>query len=165
MTLIVEDGTGLTNADSYASLEAANARADALGNAAWPDLDEEVQEQRLRKATIYITQAYRTRWGGTRLLRTQALDWPRYGVEADGWCVESTIVPTEVVNACIDLAFDANIDTLNPNQTRALIRKKVGPIEKEWSPNASQATKYRAIDMTLAPYLMGSGVNVRLVRA
>lgn len=167
MPFTPETGAGLPNATSLASVEAADDRAEALGmaDADWLDLDEEVKEQRLFKATNYMTGAYRTRWKGTRLLRTQALDWPRYGAEADGYCVESNIVPAEVVAACIDLAFNPAIDALAPDQTRGIVREKVGPLETEYDRYAPQATQYRAIDMMLAPFLKGSSAMASLVRA
>lgn len=164
MALVHEDGTGKSDAESLASVAAADARAAALGNAAWPVLTTAVKEQRLRKATIFMLQTYRGRWAGLRVHQTQAQDWPRSWVEVDGFAVASDIVPSEVVNACIDLAFNTDIDNLNPDLDRAIIREKVGPLETEYSPHSPQATRYRAIDMALAPYLTGSSAMARLVR-
>lgn len=164
MTLIVEDGSGLATAESYISVADTDARHTALGNAAWTG-DTATKEAALRRATQYMEQAYRTRWTGTRLLRDQALSWPRYGVEVDGYYVESTIVPADVANACADLALRALTGDLNADQTRGVLRKKIGPLETEYDPYSSQSTRFRAIDMALAAYLTGSSASVRLVRA
>lgn len=165
MTLIVEDGTGLANAESYASVTDANTRLGNLGYTNWTTLTTTEREQALRRATEYMEQAYRGRWKGTKLLRAQALSWPRYGAEADGWDINSTTVPADVVNACIDLAFKAAAGDLNADLSRAVIREKVGPLETEYAAYGTEATRYRAIDMALSPYLAGGGATVRLVRA
>ena len=165
MTLIVEDGTGLSSAESYISVADATARRVAFGSAIWNDLSEAEMEQALRRATAYMGQAYRGRWKGARLTRDQALDWPRYGVCVDGFDVPSTEVPLDIANACADLAFRAAAGDLAPDLERAIIREKVGPLETEYSAYSPQSPRYPAIDMELAPYLSGSSAMARVVRA
>lgn len=155
MTLVVETGTGSATADSYASLEQAEARHNALGSA-WAGSDT-AKEQALRRATVFMEQAYGERWKGTRLLRAQALSWPRYGVIAREYPVESNIVPVEVVNTCIDLALKATAGDLYPDQTRAVKREKVGPLETEYADYAAPGIKYASSDAALAPYLRWQG--------
>lgn len=165
MTLIVEDGTGLSTSESFISVANADARIAALGlsSTEWTALDATGKEQALRRATSHLEGLYRDRWKGTRLLRTQALSWPRYGAVVDEWQIESTLVPTDIANACAELAFKAAAGDLAPDIERAVIREKVGPLETEYSATAPQATNYRAISLKVAPYLRGSGT--RLVRA
>ena len=165
MALIVEDGTGRSDAESYASVAQADARLAALGMTTWASNTVTLErEQALRRATEYMEQRYRSQWKGTKLLRAQALSWPRYGAQADGYSIDSTVVPTDIVNACIDLAFKAAQGDLNADVTRTVIREKVGPLETEYAPHGPQSTQYRSIDMALAPYLGGGGMN-RLARA
>jgi hypothetical protein len=164
MTLVVEDGSGISTAESYISVAAAGTRHTNLGNTAWTGTDA-AKESALRRATAHMEQAYRTRWKGTRLTRAQALSWPRYGAIADGWDVPSTEVPTDVANACADLALKALADELAPDVTRVAIREKVGPLEREYSPYSPQSPQYRAVDLALAPYLFGGASTSRLVRA
>lgn len=165
MTLITENGTGLANAESYISVADADARHAAFGNTAWATFDTSAKEVALRQSTSYMVQAYRERWAGCRVNSTQALDWPRYGVVVDGYSVASDSVPTDIANACADLALKASTAPLAPDIERAIIRDKTGPLETEWSPYASQVTRYRAIDGMLSPYLTGGGAMARLVRA
>ncbi len=154
MSLIVETGTGSSTAESYASVAQADTRLANLGMTTWASGTVTAErEQALRRATAYMEQAYRNRWKGTRLLRVQALSWPRYGVCADGYPVDSTVVPDAVVNACIDLAFKAAAGDLNPDLTKTIVREKVGPLETEYSPHSPDATRYRSIDQALEPYL------------
>lgn len=162
--LVVEDGLGRSDAESYISVADADARQSGLGNAAWAG-DETAKEQALRRATAYIEQRYRQRWRGTKLLRDQALSWPRYGAVVDGWDVASNVVPVEVANACADLAVKALTETLNEDQTRGIVRDKVGPIETEYDAYAPQAKRFVAIDQMLAPYLTGGGSFRRVMRA
>lgn len=161
---MVETGAGLSNAESYISVADADSRHSAIGNTAWTGTDA-AKEAALRRATAYMEGAYRQRWRGTKLMREQALSWPRYGAVVDGWYVESTIVPAEVANACADLALKALSADLAPDLERGIVREKVGPLETEYDPFGSQTKRYRAIDMALAAYLTGSGANVRLIRA
>ena len=163
MALVVEDGTGLSTSESYISVANADARHTNLGNTAWTGTDA-AKEAALRKATEYLEQRYASRWRGTRLLRAQALSWPRYGAIVHDYSIESTIVPDVVANACADLALKTLSETLNADLERGIAREKVGPIETEFDPYSSQAKRYPAIDQMLAPYLQGGGSS-RLVRA
>lgn len=165
MSIVVEDGSGVANAESYISVAGADTRLAALGMTNWADLTTTEKEQALRRATSFIEGAYRDRWKGTRLLRAQSLSWPRYGVVVDGFPVESTVVPVDVANATAELAFRAAAGDLNADQTRGIVREKVGPLETEYDRYAPQATQYRSIDAMLAPYLSGGGGMARLVRA
>ena len=163
MALVTDNGTGQATAESYASVAYADARHTAFGNTAWTGTDA-VKEQALRRATAYMTQAYRGRWTGNRTTAAQALDWPRWGVMLEGFPVASNAIPADIANACADLALKALADDLAPDLTRAIIREKVGPLETEYSAYSSQATSYRAVDMALAAYLMGSSAMATLVR-
>lgn len=162
MALVVEDGTGLSTAESYISVSDADARHTALGNTAWTGADS-VKEAALRRATQYMEQAYRLRWLGMRVKADQALSWPRVIMEAvDGWWLDSDIVPADVANACADLALKALSETLNEDLTRGVVRQKIGPLEKEYDRFSPQAKRYPAITQMLAPYFASA---IRLVRA
>lgn len=164
MALIVEDGSGLAAAESYISVADADARHAAFGNAGWTGT-EPAKEQALRRATAYMLQAYRDRWSGSRRTTTQALCWPRNDVTIDRYSyVDFDTVPDAVAAACADLALRALTDDLNPDLTRGIVRERVGPLETEYDRHAPQSTRYRSIDMMLAPYLTGGGAMLRLSR-
>jgi len=164
MTLIVENGSGLSTAESFASVSAADTRLAAQGNTNWAGLTTTEKEQALRRATQYMEQAYRQRWQGSRLNGTQALSWPRSWVTVDGYAVASDSVPADIANACIDLAFKAAAGDLNADLSPPVIREKVGPIETEYAAHGPERTRYPAIDMMLAPYLGRGGASYQLVR-
>lgn len=166
MTIVVEDGTGKINAESYISVADATTYHAARGNAAWAALaTDAVREQSLRKATEYMGQVYRLRWKGARYTTTQALDWPRSNVYVDSATViENDDVPVEVVRACAEYALKASAATLYADEDRAAIREKVGPIETEYSAFSSQTKRYPSIDALLAPYLSGGNGQYLVAR-
>jgi hypothetical protein len=173
MTLIVEDGTGLPNAESYASVASADAQMAALGITIWSGLVTEEKEQALRRATQYMEQAYRLRWHGYRTTNVQALSWPRSEVpipDSPGrfagyyTYVDEYSVPSEVSRACIDLAVRAAAGELLADQSQQVTREKIGPIETEYTPYGTQAKQYPAITSLLAPYFQYAPGTVTAVR-
>lgn len=174
MALIVEDGSGLPNAESYLSVADANDYHKKRGNTAWSDLSTEDKEICLRRATDYMVQVYRLNWAGVRKEDIQALDWPRYLVprldaEALYSYYEEDEVPTEVKNACAELALRAISGDLAPDLDRLTKREKLDKIEIEYDTvNGLPYKKYRAIDNMLRPLMKAGGMNtnsVDLVRA
>lgn len=165
MTLVVEDGSGLSTAESYISVSDAETRLGNLGDTTFVASTTAEKEQALRKATEYLEQRFRQSWKGTKLTKAQALSWPRYGAIVDGWDVDSDIVPSAIANATADLALTSLTETLNPDTTRAVIREKVGPLETEYSEFSPQSTQRVSINQALAPYIRGGGGNVWLMRA
>jgi hypothetical protein len=159
MAIVVEDGTGKSDAESYISVADADTRHSNLGNTAWASLATATKEQNLRNATNYMIQKYRTLWQGSRVLSTQALDWPRYYVTVDGFDVDYDTVPTDIANACADLALKAESGDLLADLSREVIRSKIGPLDKTFSQGSTEDTRYRSVDLMLAPYLGGYSEN------
>lgn len=163
MALVVEDGTGRADAESYCSVAAATAYHAARGNAAWAALaDDTVREQLLRKATGFMASYG---WKGTRVAGAQALDWPRIGVAANGFLVPSDVVPLAVQQACAELALRAASADLAPDLGPLATRVKVGPIEEEYAEGGRQSTVYVAVSIMLGAYLAGGSGSISLVRA
>ena len=168
MSLICEDGSGKSDSESYISVADASSYHTARGNTAWAALaTDALREAALRRATDYMRQAYRSRWQGYKVNEDQALDWPRYDVEVEGYAIDSDIVPTEIKNACAELALRASAADLNPDLTQGVAREKVGQIEVEYDKASPQFTRYRAIDALLSPYLKagGGGCSMGLIRS
>ncbi|HEU4727677.1 MAG TPA: DnaT-like ssDNA-binding protein [Kofleriaceae bacterium] len=73
--------------------------------AAWIALDDTTASQTLVAATRYID---RLAWKGTATGVLNGaptfLQWPRSGVFIDGVAIDSTTVPTDITNACFELA-------------------------------------------------------------
>ena len=173
MALIVEDGTIVAGAESYATVAQANAYHTARGNSAWELLDDvDAKEPALRKATAYMVQMYRARWKGFRVSAAQPLDWPRMNVVLDdgpyaygySTVLAINVVPQEVRDACAEFALRASVADLAPDLERAAQVETVGPISVTYDPASAESVRYRALDALLAPYLKGSSMNATLVR-
>lgn len=173
MSLIVESGAGLPNAESYISAADADTYHANRGNAAWAALDTAGKEQALRAATDYMRQTYRLRWIGMRVTITQALDWPRAWVpivDSPGGYhgfpnyLALDVVPPEVVSACAELALRASAAPLLPDVGPQVTREQVGPVSVDYLPGGRQTLHFAAVDALLAPWLKGRG-SVLVARA
>lgn len=135
MALIIEDGTGLSNADSFVSIADADAYHAAIGNSTWTGTDE-VKEQALRRASRFLSDSFK--WKGYPVRgRDQSLAWPRFYVEdSEGYGIDSDEIPSEITKATNELALLELITpgTMTPTVTLSerVKREKVGPLEVEY---------------------------------
>lgn len=174
MSIIVEDGTGLSTAESYISVADATTYFTNIGNTTWAAIaTDALREAALRKATDFMLGRYRSRWNGTRKTTTQALDWPRslvpikdapdlYGGSPSYY--DDASVPNDVKVACASLALRAASADLLADQARTKLSVTVGPISTTYDPVSSQDKKYREIDSRLAPYMSTSSMQAEMVR-
>lgn len=135
MALIVEDGTGKTDAQSYVDLTYVNSYFAARAVGAWTGADA-VKEAAIIRAMDYLE----THWQflGTKQYpgNPQALEWPRVGIY-DELGQEVTGIPDRLKRAVAEYAVRALAAPLAPdpltNQTGQVKRKreKLGPIEEE----------------------------------
>lgn len=158
--MTVEDGTGKTNANSYASLEEANAYHLLRGNADWTGADD-VKEAALIRATSYIDGAYSDSWPGYRSTGTQSLDWPRNeAIDVDGY--HQSGVPTAVKVATIEAALvelvSAGVLTEAQERGGAIISETVGPISTTYANNAPSSTVYPVIKLALSRLVQPVGM-------
>jgi hypothetical protein len=172
MTLIVESGVALPDAESYASVAQADAYHEARGNSQWSLLSDVEKEHALRRATDYMLQMYRTKWKGVRASLNQALDWPRLEVRLDdvgfgriAAYVPYNTVPQQVIQATAEMALRAAAGELAPDLQRTVAEKTIGPIKTVYAAGAPEYVRYRAIDMLLKPLLASGGMAIRLERA
>src|SRR6478735_3539090 len=106
LVLVKEDGTGLANANSYASAADGDAYHDGhLYATAWTVATLANKEKALVFATRLIDAEYQ--FNGVKAVETQALQWPREACldpdTEDGWAT-SDVVPTSVRDATCELA-------------------------------------------------------------
>ena len=167
MALIVEDGTGKADAESYCSVADASTYHTNRGNTAWASLaSDTVREQLLRKATDYIEQMYSQSWQGERVDNIQALSWPRSGVVYDGVSVSNSIIPQSLINATAEMALRAAAGELEEDLTRGVLREKVGTLEVEYDAKSPERKRYVAVENMLKPLFSNqSNMYVGLNRA
>ena len=170
MAFVVETGAGVANANSYASVAAADAYATDRGIDNWISQTTTEKQRALIKATDYLEAVYREAWKGYRVTATQGLSWPRCEVVVDTFPVEANIVPGAVVNACVEMALRATTGTaLIEDQGQTVKREKVDVIEVEYADYSDPTKRYPAINSMLQPYLLSSGATagfqqMRIVR-
>lgn len=109
MAFIVEDGSEVPNANSYASVAFADSYfTDRGGNTVWDALSTTDKETALVKATDYIDMRFKLMFIGCRKSRDQSLHWPRLNaVQADGWWITSDEVPVDLQKATVEYALQA----------------------------------------------------------
>lgn len=170
MALVVEDGTGLSSAESYVTVADFASYHAARGK---PDLDDddEAAEAALRRATAYIDGRYRARWPGYRTHgRSQALAWPRRAViDGEGNAVADDEVPSELIAATCEAAARelASPGALLPDSdgTR-IVSETVGPISTTWADDGYRSLpEIPVIDRLVANLLTGSGSTKFAMRA
>lgn len=164
MALVVEDGTGLPDAEAYISVADTDAYFSARGNTAWAALSTDQKEQALRLGADYMGQVYGPRWCGERATSTQALDWPRI----DACSIASDVVPVAVKRANAELAVrSATSGALLADAGAQVKQETVGPISVTYADGARQYVKYQAVDATLAAagLLCKGGSQIPVVRA
>lgn len=167
MALVVEDGTGLADAESYISEAEADIFHEKRGNTAWDKVLD--KEAALRKATDYMQGKYAGKWSGYRTTLTQALDWPRTNVrlkDSSSYHLyyASDVVPIAVKRACALLALRAASGTLLADQGQKKVSVTVGPISTTYDTSSPVTTKYLEVDNMLEPYFTVSGGGITLVR-
>lgn len=150
MSLVVEDGSGLATAESYATVDELRTWASARGVTV--SADDTGCEQALRAAAQWIDT--RWRYKGVQLTADQVLEFPRSGlVDWSGRAV--TGVPKRVKDAACELAYRAATGTsLMPDAERSAYAKSktVGPISVTYADGAPQSTTFVAVERLLQPY-------------
>ena len=94
--MIVENGTGLIDSNSYCSIEYSDDYFTSHGVSKWESLEESEKEVLLVKATDFIDNVYD--WNGIKSTAEQALNFPRTDLfTKDGYEVEG--IPKQLKDA------------------------------------------------------------------
>lgn len=114
MAFLVDDGTGLENANSYATVEAFKEYLGDRGRDIAGLADEKIQ-QLLIRGSFALDNTYSQRWRGDRASYTQGLDFPRTGAEFnDGTAIAG--IPRVVKFAAIEFAYRENSSAVVPDK-------------------------------------------------
>lgn len=133
--LIVEDGTGKPDAESFATAADLVIYAGKFG-ATIPSTEPE-QEALLRNAAL---QMQAMDWKGCRANYGQALSWPRKGVEVDGEILQSNYIPARIQYGQMALAGEMHADAIDPPEQRQgpVVRERVeGAVDVQYAEMAS----------------------------
>jgi hypothetical protein len=188
MALIVEDGTGFVDSESYISVADAAAYHVARNNDAWASGADVAWEGALRRATEWIDANYRARFSGYRTKsRAQALEWPRtsayYVDRVNGpspyyagsagfgfWtAIAANAIPVELQRATAEAALRELVrpGSLRPDVTPGKLYKSVaisGSVSVTYADTSAEGQKLFAsiigdiIYPLLDPSVMSSGM-------
>jgi len=111
MTIVVEDGTKPSGANSYISEANCKIYLDLRGLTEWGLESTENKQASLIRATDYLESNFKNRWQGFKTSSDQSLSFPRYDVyDEDGYYFSETEIPQELIDAQCLLANKAILD-------------------------------------------------------
>lgn len=158
MALIVEDGSGVANANSYVSVAEYRAYATPRG-VSLPASDSEVETQLILAMDYLEVQC----WRGIATYDDQSLAMPREQIYISGSLIADDVIPNKIKFAQMQLALQVNngvdlMPTVVGGASGAVIREKVGPLETEYaSSNVGTQPYFKSINALLGPYLCSPG--------
>jgi hypothetical protein len=136
MALIIEDGSGVEGANSYATVD------QLVEYATSRDLKipDEVADQEvlLLRAMDYL-ESYEMNWYGEKLAIDQNLSWPRMSYWNYWYAAIAPYIPPQLIKAQIVIAIESQEVELFPTRSatsRATVRNTVGPITVEYANTA-----------------------------
>jgi hypothetical protein len=163
VTFNVEDGSGETNSNSYCTIEFADdylSIKSASFTTTWDALTDEQKENALMWGSRVLDQ--RARWVGTRAHTDQAMGWPRIGArDRDGFIVADDIVPLQVQQAAVEMAFHLITEDVDPSAPGAgssggIKRLKAAVLEIEYQDNAVITPNYFPVGLNSLLFPLGS---------
>ena len=171
MALIVEDGSGKSDADSYISL--VDARAWALKYGYSLSIDDDEADVQLRKGAVDV-DLFEGSFAGERLNDTQSLAWVRknaYKCSGHNQIpIESDTVPNEAKYAQVIYAdaYNKNI-TVRANDDGLAVNSKevVGAVKVSYFDNGKTGKSIEiteATDMLSNLLCVGNSLSMRTVR-
>lgn len=155
MTIVLEDGSVVNNANSYVTVEEADNYFTLRNNSEWLSLENAQKVALIVSAVDYIELRYSRRFIGAAKSPGQALSWPRVNTGLH------EVIPTALKKAVFEYAIIAKNGPLAPNPkydesgvpliTR---REKVGPLETEYR-HPSLLDGYQMTDWRSYPFADG----------
>ena len=137
MTLIIEDGAGKTDAESYATADELALYAVKFGVVIPADVP--AQEALLRRAALAMDGMT---WKGRKTRSEQALSWPRREVHLDGENKAANYLPARIQYGQMALAAEIHQDDIDPIDKRkgaVTLERVEGAVTREYAtiPNTS----------------------------
>ena len=140
ITLVVENGTGLPDANSYCDLDYAVEYCTMKGYTDWLKLSENEQKIFIIRGTEFVDNFYT--WKGIRHRQSQSMAFPRDDIyDDDRYPVDG--IPDKLKKACIEAAFlnassSANTLFSTKDENGKVKKQKVDTLEVEYF-NAEQS--------------------------
>lgn len=137
--LIIEDGTGVEAAESYATAEELARYAVKFG--ATIPAEQVAQEALLRRAALAMDGMT---WKGRKSASEQALAWPRREIRLDGENKPERYLPARIQYGQMALAAEIHADDIDPIDKRkgAVTKEKVdGAVEREYATISNKSSR------------------------
>lgn len=159
MALTVEDGSVVTDADSYLSL--ADARTLATNYGITLNTDDTTAEQQLRKAYRYMVNNYEPTFQGVRVNESQTGSFPRKYVYVRTFLIASDAIPSDIKLAQVYVAgaVESGLDDNTVKSTANLASFSVDGVYSESYDTSSQAPSVQRVptaEQILQPYMTNS---------
>lgn len=160
MALIIENGTGVEDANTYVSVE--EARDIAATRGLTLSASETELSAQLVSSADRIT-SYEGRFSGARINGTQGLSYPRSRSYRYGSIYPDNSIPKELKLAQVMLAslLEEGVEIWSTSSA-GIKREKVGPLETEYSDSAAESVgnpDLPIIESILDPLFIQMGVN------
>lgn len=173
MALTVEDGTIVTGAQSYVSIDEANAYHTAMQNTDWDNLADAEKETALTLATRSVDQLYGERYMSVVRSETQKLLFPRSAFyDRHFRYVSDTTIPQALKDAVCEIAYlyATGVDIFpaeNTDNTVGSYSVTLGSISESTTyrqaKNIESYPNFRKVDLAIAAICRQSQGNWRLV--
>ena len=172
VSLIVEDGSCVPDANSYVSLDFADAYMRNTGRTSWELKTENERKSYLINATKYIDRTYsKIGWKGQKKYhRSQCLCFPRVELyDKDGY--EVLGIPRELMEAVCEAGFISTTTSLFDIKDSAgtVKRQKVDVLEVEYYSESDSAggyiSRFTVLDSLLSDFYKKKGDDSRVKHA
>ena len=172
ISLIVEDGSCVQNANCYVSLDYADEYMRDTGKTGWDDKTDNEKKSFLINATAYIDRTYsRLGWKGIKKYRRkQSLCFPRVELyDKDGYEVEG--IPEELKKAVCEAGFISITTSLFTvkDASGTVKRQKVDVLEVEYyseqDASGEYISRFTVLDYLLADFYKTKNDRKRVIRA
>ena len=165
MVLVIESGSGVPGAESFATADELVTYAANFGKALPVGLIQ--LEALLRRSALQMDAMP---WKGSAASRRQSLSWPRIGVKRNGWVLPSNDIPPQVKAGQMALAAEIHADDLVPPELKkgAITLDRVeGSVTRQYATASASASKAAAGRQSVAQFagLLESSSQVSLRRS
>jgi len=165
MALVIESGSGVPGAESFATADELVTYAANFGKTIPA---EPIQlEALLRRAALQMDAMP---WKGSAASRDQSLSWPRANVKRNGWVLPPDQIPPQIKAGQMALAAEIHADDLAPPELKkgAVTMDRVdGAVTRQYAEASASASKAAAGRQSVAQFsgLLESSSQVSLRRS
>ena len=165
MALVIESGSGVLGADSFATADELATYAANFGKLL--PTEPAQLEALLRRAALQMDSMT---WKGVSVSRDQPLSWPRSGVKRNGWVLLSNDIPPQIKAGQMALAAEIHADDLAPPELKkgAVTLDRVdGAVTRQYAAASASASKAAAGRQSVAQFsgLLESSGQINLRRS